>query len=319
MIRVKRYTPEAATLWNSFASDCKNATFMHQRTFIEYHHQPFVDHSLLFFVKDELTALLPANQNQNSLFSHQGLTYGGLLVKAACSLTTYLTVFDALLDYCEQNEIAKVTIKLIPRPYVAMAADEDLYVLFLLQARLVGRHNNAMVRPASNLKMQKRRERGAKKASGLGIQIKKTAVSDFWPMLEQNLARHEASPVHSLKEMTELISKFANNISIYGAFEKNELLAGVLIFETNRVARSQYIASTEAGREKGALDLLFSQLLTQTFVNKPWFDFGTSTREGGRQLVLGISEQKEGFGARSIVQDTYEIDISDRRLADFIS
>ena len=37
-----------------------------------------------------------------------------------------------------------------------------------------------------------------------------------------------------------------------------------------------------------------------------YFDFGTSNEEGGKVLNTSLIYQKEGFGGRGVVYDTYE-------------
>lgn len=78
------------------------------------------------------------------------------------------------------------------------------------------------------------------------------------------------------------------------------------------VAHAQYMASSPTGRDLGALDTLFAHLLDNVFPGKPFFDFGISNEHGGRVLNCGLIEQKEGFGARTVVHDFYEVDL-DRR------
>ena len=51
-------------------------------------------------------------------------------------------------------------------------------------------------------------------------------------------------------------------------------------------------------------------LLEKVFANEAWFDFGISTTDGGRDLNVGLSRQKEMFGARSIVFQHYALDLS---------
>ena len=51
-------------------------------------------------------------------------------------------------------------------------------------------------------------------------------------------------------------------------------------------------------------------LLDKVFADKAWFDFGISTTDGGRELNVGLSRQKEMFGARSIVFQHYALDLS---------
>ena len=40
-----------------------------------------------------------------------------------------------------------------------------------------------------------------------------------------------------------------------------------------------------------------------------YIDFGTSTEQGGTYLNEGLIKQKEGFGGRAVVYDTYELNI----------
>ena len=59
----------------------------------------------------------------------------------------------------------------------------------------------------------------------------------------------------------------------------------------------------------GALDLLFHQLIYDRYAQKRYFDFGISTEHGGQMLNEGLLFQKEGFGGRAVVYDTYEMEV----------
>ena len=76
---VKKYTENDYAIWNDFIEHAKNATFLFHRDFMEYHKDRFEDYSLLVFDGEKLVAVLPANKNGETLYSHQGLTYGGLV------------------------------------------------------------------------------------------------------------------------------------------------------------------------------------------------------------------------------------------------
>ena len=114
---------------------------------------------------------------------------------------------------------------------------------------------------------------------------------------------------HSLEEITLLHSRFPANIRLLAAFEDQAMTAGVVIYESDRVARTQYIAADSRGRVSGSLDLLVSTLIHQVFVDKPFVEFGTSDECNGRQINQGLIEYKEGFGARSVAHDHYRIDL----------
>ena len=65
-----------------------------------------------------------------------------------------------------------------------------------------------------------------------------------------------------------------------------------------------YIAASEEGRDKGALDFLFYRLIQIS--QKEGFryvDFGISTEQDGHYLNEGLLFQKEGFGGRGICYD----------------
>ena len=53
---VKRYEPKYFEEWNAFISTAKNATFLFNRDFMEYHSDRFEDFSLLIFDQDKLVS-----------------------------------------------------------------------------------------------------------------------------------------------------------------------------------------------------------------------------------------------------------------------
>ena len=64
---------------------------------MDYHSDRFNDHSLLFYHKEKLVALLPANEKEKDVHSHQGLTYGGLIISEHTNAQTVLNIFEELL------------------------------------------------------------------------------------------------------------------------------------------------------------------------------------------------------------------------------
>ena len=97
MMNIRKYTADDKALWNTFVESSKNGTFLHKRDYMEYHSDRFEDHSLLFLSeKNKVVALLPANIKDDILYSHQGLTYGGLILSAVTSLNDVMEMFDIL-------------------------------------------------------------------------------------------------------------------------------------------------------------------------------------------------------------------------------
>ena len=111
----------------------------------------------------------------------------------------------------------------------------------------------------------------------------------------------------ALDEIRLLHSRFPDNIKLYVVRNAGKVIAGTLIYDTGTVAKTQYIASSEEGKANGALDLLFGTLMDDVFKSRQYMDYGTSTLVGGSNLNEGLISQKEGFGARAVVYDTYEL------------
>ena len=122
-------------------------------------------------------------------------------------------------------------------------------------------------------------------------------------------ARYDLRPVHSAEEITMLAGRFPDNIKLFTARRQQQMLAGVIIYESRNVAHAQYIAANEEGKQTGALDLILSYLINEYYADTKYFDFGISTEDDGRYLNLGLVENKESFGARAIVHDFYELEL----------
>ena len=82
-----------------------------------------------------------------------------------------------------------------------------------------------------------------------------------------------------------------------------------MLFIMKNVVHVQYISANEKGKEIGALDLLFENLINEKYNHKDFFDFGQSTEQMGAVLNENLIFQKEGFGARGVCYDTYKYDI----------
>ena len=309
-MRIEAYDDTQKPVWDEFVSRSKNGTFLFLRGYLDYHRDRFEDHSLLIRDdKERLIALLPANREGEALASHGGLTYGGFVTDGRMKTPLMLEVFEHTLAYLKENAFTRLVYKSVPYIYHKTPAEEDRYALFLCQAQCVRRGVLTVVSTSHRLPFQKRRVRGIRKALRNGLVTQESHDFEaYWSILtEVLLARYNTTPVHSLLEIELLRSRFPENIRLFACYHGEEILAGVVIYESERVAHVQYIASNEQGRALGALDLVFDFLLTKVYAHKPYFDFGTSDEDNGHYLNKGLIDQKEGFGARAITHDHYEI------------
>ena len=130
MFDIIRYTPEKADIWNQFVAEAKNGTFLFDRNYMDYHSDRFNDHSLMFYEKNRLLAVLPGHISGDGYFTHKGLTYGGLLMSIHLSVVQTMELFQQLNDYLRSIGIKRVYYKCIPWIYHRLPAEEDLYALY---------------------------------------------------------------------------------------------------------------------------------------------------------------------------------------------
>ena len=76
MFSLSLYNSSLKSQWDNFINESMNGTFLFCRDFIEYHKNRFNDYSILFYKRDILIAVFPANKLNGKIYSHQGLTYG---------------------------------------------------------------------------------------------------------------------------------------------------------------------------------------------------------------------------------------------------
>lgn len=332
------YSINHRDVWNQFVKNSKNGTFLFDRDFMDYHSDRFVDCSLLIYEgvdytaeekervlgMDGLKAVFPANwvEKSHEVHSHQGLTYGGLIVSEEITQMEVLALMQAVLLYYDRMFLArKVIIKPVPVMYSTYPNGEELYALFRAGARLTHRQVSTVVTLSNPLKMRTLRVRQAKKAIENDVYLDRMVEGDweclqeYWDILTEVLQKyHDTKPVHSFEEIKLLMQRFPREIKLCVARKENRILAGVVVFVTRKVAHIQYIAANDEGKELGALDLIFRHLINDRYKAMTYLDFGVSTERGGKFLNQGLIFQKEGFGGRAVCYDCYTVTLDRKRL-----
>ena len=312
MIQVKRYQPEQGHQWDDFVRSSKNGLFLFERAYMDYHADRFNDHSLCFLRDDNLVALLPANQDGQVISSHGGLTFGGMICNHRMKTSWMLEIFESLLEYLHSHEIETLTYKTIPHIYHRMPAEEDLYALFRNNASLVGRNIASVICFDDKPSYSKGRKWSVKKSQSQGLSVKsgREYLNEFIAIELQLLQdKYQSAPVHSFNEMDFLMERFPSNIRLHTVWREKSMVGGTLVYVYGETVRTQYIGSTPEGRDLCAIDYLFDELLNGTYGTRKYFDFGTSNLEDGKFLEQSLVQNKESYGGRGIVYDTYQINL----------
>jgi hypothetical protein len=308
---VERYDAAARDAWDELVRSARARHFQFERGYMEYHADRFEDASLIVTSAGRPVALLPANRRGDEVVSHAGLTFGGLLSGPGLTIGQSVAVVGAVADALRADGVRRLTYKAVPHVYHVSPAEEDLYALAAHGAQLTGRDMSAVVARDERVKYSEERRRAVRRGQREDLELGPSGEFEAFMELERELLarRHGAEPVHSAAEIRLLADRFPDAIRLFAAHHAGELVAGVLVYETETVAHAQYIGASDRGRELRAQDALFDHLLCEVYAAKPWFDFGRC-KDGDGRLSPGLARNKEGFGARTVVYDTYALALS---------
>lgn len=319
-MHIERYTADKLQVWDKFVKESKNGTFLFLRDYMDYHaydpvHNPtgkFHDHSLLYYNdKGQLLALMPANEDGNVLWSHQGLTYGGLVLSDRTRVEDVCEMFDVTRSYLRALRFTTWYYKQIPAIYHHVPSQEDEYALWLHNAQIVKCGVSSTIADGMPMSHDKRRAQNARKGYVLNSG---DHFAEFWPILEHNLmSKYGARPVHTLDEILLLHSRFPHNIKCHLLLNAEGVIeAGAVLYLDENVAHTQYLSASPQGKQNRAMDHLIVELLElyQDRQAYKFLDLGTSTDSDGRSLQPGLISFKEAFGGRATVYKIYKLTIN---------
>jgi hypothetical protein len=280
---------------------------------MNYHSDRFNDYSLLIFKEEKLIAVFPANLFNDELYSHQGLTYGGLILQKTVLVNEVFLIFESLCEYLKSQKVKNLYVKQIPEIYYKTPAFELEYALSK-KAVLEKKEMVLAIDYSKSLSIHKTKLKHFRKSDKYSFEIKEnTDFESFWnQVLEPRLLlKHKAKPVHSLAEIKYLQTVFPNNIKQFNVFLDNEILAGITIFENENVVKSQYGATTEKGEKCRALDYLFLHLIYKyKEEGKHFFSMGTITKNNEKGFNTGLLKQKQELGCQMYLEDFYKLNLS---------
>lgn len=275
---------------------------------MEYHQDRFEDYSLMVYKQGKLVALFPANIIGDEVYSHKGLSYGGFLVKESIRVEGYIEAFKALLTFLESEKINNLYIKQMPAIYNKKLNGEFDYLLAKLDAETMASDSYFVIDDLVSYKPNRNRNRSLLLAEKEKVTISSEGIELFWEdILTKNLyERFKASPVHTIQEIKSLMSRFPNHIKFLSAKKGNQILAGVVIFITDKVTHFQYSSGGEDRNETGALDLLFHTIIEE-YKHKEFISFGSASVDGTLKISKGLAYWKESFGAHLMPQMSFKI------------
>ncbi|MEC5166146.1 hypothetical protein RCH18_001881 [Flavobacterium sp. PL11] len=310
---VRPYQHSDYQIWNSFIGQAKNATFLFHRDFMEYHKDRFEDFSLMVYDEQKLIAVLPANRVGDSVYSHQGLTYGGLVYSKKTNGELVGIIIDYIIDFLVSNDCRSFYYKPIPSFYFITGNSEAEFFLVKKGAFLDRKEMNLAIDFSQPLTISKSKLKHFRRIDELDLEIiEEQDFDSFWNLVLQPrlLKKYNTFPVHSLSEIVSLKQSFPDNLKQFSVYHENQIVAGITLFISDTVVKSQYGATTENGERLRALDYLFINLIHHyKDSGKLFFDMGIVNDDNIKGYSVGLLQQKQELGCSIYSQDFYKMNL----------
>ena len=252
--------------------------------------------------------------------SHPGATYGGLVHAGRLRGERAVLAIDLISQHYRNLGITRLRYKAVPHIYHTSPSQDDLYALFRMGALRYRCDLSCAIDLAKRLPTSERRRRALKIAHEHSVEVINGTqhAASIWSVLGENLARkHDTKPVHTLQEILMLHERFPTQIEFVAATHAGVVVAGVVLFHSPTVVHAQYIASSEAGYNLQALDVLFEWCIrrAQQDGRARYFDFGISNENEGLFLNVGLYDFKAEFGGGGAVHEFFELNLQGEKHA----
>jgi len=228
--------------WDDFIDISINGTVFQKQKFLQYHiNRQFINHSLMFYKKNALIAVFTASAVGNTLFSHPGASFGGI-VYSKTSLSDLIEVLDLIENYARKNDFNNITI--IPTPFTYNNGDESLlYALKWKGFEEKEQYYSSIIPIKNNINTQlediiRNKSRSKKYYDSIINENNLELVwvdnfDQFYPILENNKKKYNSKPTHSLDELNRIQSLMPNMIKLLVVKKNGIEIGGNMIFIAN--------------------------------------------------------------------------------------
>ena len=317
-ITIKRYQKNLESEWDKFVLNSNNGTLFHYRNFLNYHQKrSFCDHSLLFYWKNKLCAILPAAEDitngKKIYYSHPGASFGGMVYEKP-SFEIFQQIILSFEEYLKENQFNEIFLVQTPVLYGEFFDESIDYLLRWNKYKTDEMYISSTIDLSGNPhdRLNSRKQRYLNKLD-LSENFRLEWNDDyesFYPILVENKAKHGVTPTHSLNELLDLKKRFPDLLSLLMLYENNIPIGGTLNFTANnKVAIIFYnMIRHEFANKQPSLIQISETIRWAKESGFKWLDFGVSQKSDGTHLLaphLSLIKFKEQFGATGMIRRAY--------------
>ncbi len=314
-MQIVRLQADQVRQWDDFVVRANNGTIFHTLRFLSYHPENrFKNNHLMIYDRKKLVAVFPAVEKDNRIISHQGASYGGLVVDQSLGVQDICAIVEQLVNHFRKHQYQELIITQPPLIYYRLPHQYIDFALIKSGFVYKKREITAVITmgqddPLDTFRADARRS--TKKAIREGVVIKIDEEFDiFYRILEKNLGmRHNVKPTHTLEELLKLKKLFPEEILLFSAYYKNRMIGAMVNFLTNtNVVLAFYISHDGQFQEYRPVNMLFYETIKWCREHGfRYLDLGTFTLN--MEPNWGLGRFKENHNAHGFLRDTYQVSL----------
>ncbi len=304
--------------WDDFVLNSNNGTMFHLQKFFDYHTPgKFKFNHLILLKNKKITALLPGRLKDGIYESPIGASYGSIVTKDV-KFAEAIEIVSGLLEYGRANSIREF--ELTPAPMI-YETHQNQNLEFAM--RWLG-FNYKLHYISSGIKLNKGDDYLLRFTPTTRRNVRKTfhipemrvevneRYDEFYPILVENKAKHDAKPTHSYEDLLRLKQLMPNNLKLFMVYVREKPIGGSLMFYANKnVALCFYnMMLYEYAEFKPMHRIMYEVVNDATEHDFSYVDIGVSQdtkAENPMTPSMSLIEFKEQFDAKTIMRNTFTI------------
>lgn len=323
-IKIQKYKPENKEEWQEFLKHTNNGTMFHSIDFLEYHPVGKFDFYNLIFRRDnEIIGILPGGVKENGevFWSPMGASYGSIATKDI-KFELALEMVDAMMKYFRENNFREIF--LIPPPliYSKNISQHIEYAMLYRKFDFELHYISHAIDLKHGDKFLNQFDKTARKNIHKILRENKITMKEsddydeFYKILLDNKAKHNAKPTHSLEDIHRLLKLVPENLKLLMCCYDDKPIAGSLLFLTNsKVALCFYtMLLYEYEHLKPVYLVNYEITKWATQHGYEWVDIGVSQDTAAEDPMtpsINLINFKERFNARGILRSTFHYKFRD--------
>ncbi|MBE6119201.1 MAG: GNAT family N-acetyltransferase [Erysipelotrichaceae bacterium] len=328
MYRFELFTDDKEKQWDDFVEQKSiNGTFLQTRRFLNYHpKERFKDCSLIVYnEKNNIAALIPAcelsEEGNKVFFSHKGSTFGGIVIdKKHHNAKHVMPLVEELKDYLREQGYKKVYLKMTADTFSTVESDLFQYAFwragYTEHKELSTYVNYAGYKEEILSNFAQGKRTNVHNCLKENLECRKLETKEdielFYEILSENLAKHDAKPVHSIEELIDFKdNRLKDETEFFGIYKDDEMIACSMMFYFHKAkcAHTQYLAAKQEYNKLSPMTFMYYSMILE-MKNRGYdrISWGTATEDLGEILNMGLITSKEDFGSSYINNLTYSIE-----------